>query len=219
MTSTKIPLRVDFGGGWTDVPRLSRPGAYIVNCAIQPLVSLDDWPFMKGSGLGGSAAHAILQGRNAFESEESLGVGWQDPAVIQETGLCIWRSGSRPVLEAKVNPDWLNGLMALYWTGNDHNTPSYADSRRDYDLIVEAGQMAASAVKQKHLDALSIAIGMSYRAQIKEGMKPLPDTGSLYRKYCGGGWGGYAMYLFASQAERDVSGLIPIEPYLRDTGG
>lgn len=26
-------------------------GAYVVNCAISPLVSLDDWPFHVGGGL------------------------------------------------------------------------------------------------------------------------------------------------------------------------
>jgi hypothetical protein len=45
------PLRVDFAGGWLDVPRFSRPGAFVVNCAVSPLVSLDDWPFHVGGGL------------------------------------------------------------------------------------------------------------------------------------------------------------------------
>ena len=32
----EAPLRVDFAGGWLDVPRFARPGAYIVNCADLP---------------------------------------------------------------------------------------------------------------------------------------------------------------------------------------
>jgi len=59
-----------------------------------------------GAGLGGSAAHALLNGKDPVQSELDLGVGWQDPAVIRETGLCVWRSGSKPVLDFKV------GLMA-----------------------------------------------------------------------------------------------------------
>ncbi|MGE9271314.1 MAG: adenylyltransferase/cytidyltransferase family protein [Verrucomicrobiales bacterium] len=31
---TEAPLRVDFAGGWLDVPRFSRPGEFNVNCAI-----------------------------------------------------------------------------------------------------------------------------------------------------------------------------------------
>lgn len=49
---TEAPLRVDFAGGWLDVPRFSRPGAFIVNCAISPLVSLREWPY---------ETHATLQ--------------------------------------------------------------------------------------------------------------------------------------------------------------
>jgi hypothetical protein len=36
------------------------------------------------------------------QSELDLGVGWQDPAVIRETGLCVWHSGPAPVLDFKV---------------------------------------------------------------------------------------------------------------------
>ena len=55
-----------------------------------------------GAGLGGSAAHALINGRDPVQSELDLGVGWQDPAVIRETGLCVWRSGPKPVLDFKV---------------------------------------------------------------------------------------------------------------------
>ena len=111
------PLRVDFAGGWLDVPRLARPGAHIVNCAISPLVSLDDWPYEKMSGLGGSGAWALLNGHDGVASELDLGVGWQDPAVIRETGLCVWRSGPRPRLLLKTSGDMLVGRMGILWTG------------------------------------------------------------------------------------------------------
>jgi hypothetical protein len=42
--------------------------------------------------------------------------------------------------------------------------------------------------------------------------------GALAWKYCGGGFGGYAVYLFAAAAQRDAAcataGLRAIEPYV-----
>lgn len=66
-----------------DVPKLARPGAFIVNCAIAPLVSLGAWPYRLGGGLGGSGAHALLSGRDGVAAELELGVGWQ----VLERGL------------------------------------------------------------------------------------------------------------------------------------
>jgi hypothetical protein len=50
-------------------------------------------------------------------------------------------------------------------------------------------------------------------------MSPLPDSpGCLGRKYCGGGFGGYALYLFETNDARNsyvkgTTGARPIEPY------
>ena len=145
------PLRVDFGGGWLDVPRHARTGAYIVNCAISPTVSLREWPYERNAGLGGSGAWALLNGKDGIGSELDLGVGWQDPAVIAETGLCVWRSGPRPVLEVKTNGEFLSGRMALLWTGSPHDTPGMADGARNYDAIEHAGATARKAVWQGNL--------------------------------------------------------------------
>lgn len=68
------------------MPKFSVEGAYVVNCAIEPLVSLRDWPYERNSGLGGSAAWAILNGRDGVGAELDLGVGWQDPAIGVECG-------------------------------------------------------------------------------------------------------------------------------------
>lgn len=198
-----VPLRVDFAGGWLDVPKLARPGAFIVNCAIQPMVSLTEWPYEVGAGLGGSAANAMLEGRDPVGSELDLGVGWQDPAVIRETGLCVWKSGQKPVLEMKVNPEMLNGKMALLWTGKTHNTPGLVDQKRDYDLIEMAGDAATKAVRCRSFDRLCEAVKISWEMQQKEGMQKLPEHGELAKKYCGGGFGGYAVYLFGSKQDRD----------------
>lgn len=220
------PLRVDFGGGWLDVPRLARAGAYIVNCAISPTVSLREWPYERNAGLGGSGAWALLNGRNGVDSEIDLGVGWQDPAVIAETGLCVWRSGARPVLEVKTAGDFLCGRMALYWTGGSHDTPGIVQGRRDYDAIARAGATARDAVWANDLGGLADAVRQSYAVQRSEGMTPLPAAGdgagevagAIAWKYCGGGFGGYAVYLFLDTAARDAAvqrpGFRPIEPYV-----
>lgn len=216
----QAPLRVDFAGGWLDVPRFARPGAYIVNCAIAPTVSLREWPYERNSGLGGSGAWALLNGKDGIASEMDLGVGWQDPAIIFETGLCVWRSGQRPELEIKTGGSLLRGRLALYWSGQPHSTPEVADQPRDYDAIARAGQRARNAVWRQSVPMLADAVRQSFAVQTAEGMAPLPGdlSGALAWKYCGGGFGGYAVYLFADAAARDAAcvrpGFRPIEPYV-----
>jgi cytidyltransferase-like protein len=216
----EAPLRVDFAGGWLDVPRFARSGAFIVNCAISPTVSLQSWPFERNAGLGGSGAWALLNGRDGVDSELDLGVGWQDPAVISESGLCVWRSGRRPDLELKTDGAFLRGRMAVFWTGKQHSTPGVANQARDYDSIERAGRIARDAVWRQDLGQLAEAVRLSSSVQTAEGMAPLsadlPEM--LASKYCGGGFGGYAVYLFASNAARDAAcaqpGFRPIEPYV-----
>lgn len=219
-TPALAPLRVDFGGGWLDVPKYARKGGFIVNCAISPLVSLTHWNYEKKSGLGGSGAWALLNGNDGVESELAMGVGWQDPAIIRETGLCVWRSGEKPVLDFKRNGDFLHGHMALHYTDIPHDTPANADNARNYDRIAEAGLTAKEAVQAASLEGLGEAVQLSYQAQLEEGMEVLPEAvGCMSRKYCGGGWGGYALYLFGDRKDRDAFvGLStcnrPIEPYI-----
>ncbi|MCX6787515.1 MAG: hypothetical protein NTY93_03300 [Candidatus Kaiserbacteria bacterium] len=216
---SEVPVRIDFAGGWLDVPKLSKKGGYIVNCSITPKVSLQNWPYEKGGGLGGSAAYAILKMENGIESELNLGVGWQDPAVIEETGLCVWRSGKKPVLEFKSNPDWLAGRILIVWTGSAHITPDFVDRKRDYKGIVVAGEIAAQAVLKKDFKELCKAVSLSYAVQLKEGMKELPRVPKAKaKKYLGGGHGGYALYLFNSAKDRALAAARAdskiIEPYI-----
>lgn len=217
----EAPLRVDFAGGWLDVPRFARAGEYIVNCAISPLVSLRDWPYHKQAGLGGSGAWALLNGKDAVDSEMDLGVGWQDPAVIRETGLCVWRSGMQPVLDFKQNGDFLTGCMALYWTGTSHDTPGVANHDRDLDLIAQSSRVAREGAMRRDISLLAEGISICHSAQLKEGMHPLPDIeGALARKYCGGGHGGYAIYLFPDPASREAAiaanaQFTAVEPFCR----
>jgi cytidyltransferase-like protein len=219
-TPAEAPLRIDFGGGWLDVPRHAREGAFIVNCAISPLVSLNNWGYELKSGLGGSGAWALLNGNDGVESELNMGVGWQDPAIIRETGVCVWRSGARPVLHFKRNGDFLRGHMALHYTDIPHDTPGNADIPRDYDLIQQAADTAKDAVFEGNIEKLGEAVALSYAAQLKEGMPELPPAaGCVGHKYCGGGWGGYAFYLFINEAKRDAfvaaaNSNRAIEPYI-----
>jgi cytidyltransferase-like protein len=218
---TEAPLRVDFAGGWLDVPRFSRPGAYIVNCAISPLVSLREWSYEKRSGLGGSGAWALLNGRCGIESEIELGVGWQDPAVIRESGLCVWRSGMKPVLDFKQSGDFLRERMAIFWTGQSHDTPGVVDLDRDYEAIARSSEVARRGVLDSDLDVLAEGVDLYHQTQLAEGMAPLPEVaGALAKKYSGGGYGGYALYLFPSGPARAAAvaeheAMRPVEPYCR----
>lgn len=219
---TVVPLRVDFAGGWLDVPRLARTDGLIVNCAIEPLVSLERWPYEQNSGLGGSAAYSLLTGRNAVDTELET-AGWQDPAVILETGLCIWASGKRPELRQKINPEFLYGKMGLLWTGEPHaqTTGEAVDFERDYAAIAKSGAIAAMGCAIQRVDELCRGVDLYYQTQVKEGMKGLPAYGALARKYCGSGHGGYAVYIFESQDYRDAwvsqdeTERRAIEPYMR----
>ena len=221
---THVPLRVDFAGGWLDVPENAIPGEYIVNCAISPTVSLKDWEYRQGAGLGGSGGWSVLNGWDPVHSELGLGVGWQDPAVIAETGACVWKSGARPVLEFKNTGEFLRGKMAVYDTRIRHNTPGLASRKRDLHKIAKAARVARLGVQQQDITVLSVAVQMSYQAQREEGMAPLPEIpGALARKYCGGGHGGYALYLFETPEDRAEAmahcrDLYPIEPYCRTFG-
>jgi len=216
----EAPLRVDFAGGWLDVPSFARPDGYIVNCAIAPTVSMRAWPYERNAGLGGSGAWALLNGHDGVTSELDLGVGWQDPAVIAETGLCVWRSGPRPELELKTDGALLRGRLALLWTGQSHSTPSLTGHPRDFDAIARAGRTARDAVWAQDLNGLADAVRQSYAVQRAEGMAPLPADlpGALAWKYCGGGFGGYAAFLFADPVARDAAGarpgFRPIEPFV-----
>lgn len=211
------PLRVDFAGGWLDVPRYSKSGEFIVNCAISPTVTLTEWSYEKSAGLGGSGAWALLNGYDGVASELNTGVGWQDPAVIKEGGLCVWKSGAKPDLLMKTNGQMLVGKMAVLYTGYQHDTPSIADNLRNYDKIALAGLRAKIAIEHNNYHKLCEAVKISYEVQQEEGMEELVCYGEEAKKYCGGGFGGYALYMFKDEKHRDdfcmTTNAIKIEPY------
>lgn len=219
-----VPLRVDFAGSWLDVPPLAQPGGFVVNCAITPGVSLHDWSYEREGGLGGSAAWALLNGQQAYDFEANVGAGWQDPAVIGETGLCVWRSSGRAELDFKRTGEMLAGRLALFWTGpREESTRQQRSWRHDRELrsLAEVSKQARQAVWLEDVDQLAEAVRQTYALQLAEGMTPLPIDGPLAVKYCGRGWGGYAVAIFASLADRDQrvgagdESWRAIEPYCR----
>jgi cytidyltransferase-like protein len=210
-----VPLRVDFAGGWLDVPCHARDGAFIVNCTINLMLTLKNCEQYKAAGLGGSAAYAMLSGNDPLASELRAGVGWQDPAVIAETGLCVWNSGSKPILSMKRNPTMLVGRMALLRCSGQHVTAEIAKQSRKYGEIAAAGNTAKCAVEHNDFAMLCKAVQKSYEVQLQDGMRFLHGHGEKAKKYCGSGFGGYALYLF-DQLTTGPGELIPVEPYMRE---
>ena len=212
------PARVDFAGGWQDDPRNGIEG-YVVNCSISPLVSLEHNPYGKLTGLGGSAIESFLNGEDAVAAELARGVGWQDPVVISETGLCVWKTGGGPKLVMKVYPATLEGRMALLWTiPRAERASEISTKKRPFDLIKRAGDMAAKAVDDGSPWKLIQAVRLSYEAQLAEGMESL-DFDAQAMKYCGAGWGGWALCMFENVKLRDQFVIeqkaMAIEPYMR----
>lgn len=210
------PIRVDFAGGWLDVPALARDDGYIVNMTVTPF--LEDYPYEHGGGIGGSAAATIAAGGDALTSELAI-AGWQDAAVIARTGLCVWHSGARPDLCNHSSGAFLAGQLAIWWTGQRHDTHEVMGLERHYDAIARAGRCAREGVVYHDAAILRGAVAQSYAVQLAEGMEHLPVHGSA-RKYLGAGWGGYALYMFTGARARDLfvretPGALAVEPYLR----
>ena len=220
-SNKKIPLRLALGGGWLDVPKLSIPGSHLVTCTINLFYKENENEFYQyGSGLGCSAARAIANGKDPYISEYKMGVGWQDPAAIQETGLCAWKSGNNPTLEVKMNPNFIDDRanIGLHWTGKEHNSKDIVNIKRDYDLIQLAGEQSYRGVINRNINLIISAIHTTYKAQLKEGMEPLPNFNEICKKYCGSGWGGYSMYLFNKSKDIIPKQMIKVNTYMYDNG-
>ena len=222
--AVRVPLRVDFAGGWLDVPRFARPDARIVNCAIDMFVTKENQAF--GGGLGHSAAWHIANGRDAIAEEIAAGVGWQDAAVIEETSVCVWDSGPRPVLMYRDRGDFLRGKMAVVFTGQrSDSAPNIGKKERPHCqwlAIEQAGFMAEQSVQRKSYLLMCEAVSMSYKVQLDEGMRPLPEfNGCIAAKYCGAGFGGHALLMFCSDYERNEAvknnkDVRAIEPFTQE---
>ena len=130
------PVRVDFAGGWLDTPGKHRTGGYVVNCSVSPLVSKENWLYSQRSGLGGSSAWAYVNNVNPFRYDMEHGNGWQDSAIVLETGCCVWKSGDSPILDFKCTGDFLKGKMALYDTKISHDTQILSTKERKHKNLL-----------------------------------------------------------------------------------
>jgi len=115
----------------------------------------------------------------------------------------------------------LAGRMAVLWTGKQHDTPGTANRPRDYDRIAASGRVARLGALHQDLAQLAQGIAIYHGMQLDEGMDALPEiAGAIAHKYCGGGHGGYALYLFAEPMHRDAAvaahePLRAVEPFCR----
>jgi hypothetical protein len=111
--------------------------------------------------------------------------------------------------------------MAILWTGKSHDTPGVVNHPRNYDEIALSARIARKGALAADIHKLAEGINTYHQTQLDEGMDPLPEiAGAIARKYCGGGYGGYALYLFAESSRRDsaiatMPELRAIEPFCR----
>lgn len=89
------------------------------------------------------------------------------------------------------------------------------------ESLAAASRIAREAVLSEDLGMLAEAVRQTYACQLAEGMASLPDVEALAMKYCGRGWGGYAVALFETTAARDAQVQRgpdvwrAVEPYCR----
>ncbi|MDB4407894.1 adenylyltransferase/cytidyltransferase family protein [Akkermansiaceae bacterium] len=109
----EAPLRVDFGGGWLDVPKYARKGGFIVNCAISPKVSLHDWPYEQKAGLGGERSLGLVEwqrfGAVRARFGRRLAGSSSDP---RNWDLCLekWRKAEAGFETRWIVSGWMHGF-------------------------------------------------------------------------------------------------------------
>ena len=159
-----------------------------------------------------------------------MGMGrWGSPCAAAAPPLV--RGAQQRAARWHDTTQFLRRRMALFWTGTPHDTPGNVHNPRNFDAVERAGKLARDAVWASDLEGLAAAVRESYAMQLDEGMAPLPGdpTGTLALptnspesvlswKYCGGGFGGYAVYLCANGEVRDelckAEGWRAVEPYV-----
>lgn len=131
LRSFKAPLRVDFAGGWTDIPYLIKNTVgYVTNATIRPHITLEDGQlnlnnYPRGIGLATSTAIKLLElielrgGRHYLETQtpkkisedlfklENMDLNWaigrQDMFSIVHGGLNCFKFQNNST--EKINPD------------------------------------------------------------------------------------------------------------------
>ena len=198
------------GGGMSKWGRRSASLVDVVQEAAKDC--FDDIPGIKRKDIDGFLFASSYCGRNPFQVNaapvmaERIGIkplnmcsrvdtlcAGGSSAIILATGLCSWRSGPEPVLEAQFNPDFLRGLMAIQWSGQAHDTEDLKRRKRDYNLIACAGREAYEGAKKRDPSQIAHAILTSYLVQRNEGMAKIVFGSATAAKYCGSGGGGYIL--------------------------
>jgi cytidyltransferase-like protein len=156
--SLKAPLRIDFAGGWTDVPYImDGKQGYVSNIAIHPLIELKGGKFNfsgypRGSGLSTSTAVKLLEMLNAKsynaepKSLEAISedlfnlenkelkwfIGRQDQYAIVHGGFHCFEFGSNYArsLDIKVTKEQLDRLR-------EHLILIHTGESRNAQLAVE----------------------------------------------------------------------------------
>jgi hypothetical protein len=99
------------------------------------------------------------------------------------------------------------------------NLPDPKDRIDVYELICAGTLAARNANHERAVRLLAEAINQTHNVQLEEGMEAVPSAlRSIAYKYVGSGHGGYVLYLFTGQNDRDQfvekSGAMAIEPFL-----
>ncbi|MEO8617520.1 MAG: hypothetical protein ABI600_20485 [Luteolibacter sp.] len=87
--------------------------------------------------------------------------------------------------------------------------------------IAQSGRVARDGVIHADVQILAEAVSIYHETQLAEGMDELPRIpGAIAHKYCGGGYGGYALYLFNEPADREnaitaMNDLRAVEPFCK----
>ena len=155
------PLRIDFAGGWTDIPNLMEgKTGYVSTAAINPLVEVREDElnlsvYPRGSGLSTSTGVKILEtlssdrgfkNKSLDEISESLfedenkGLGWaigrQDPYAIVHGGFNCWEctdNQARSVVQVDrdILDSWEKNLLLVH-TGRQRNAQKIVQEVYEY---------------------------------------------------------------------------------------
>ena len=172
MKKFKAPLRIDFAGGWTDIPYLIKEtNGYVSNVAIRPLVA-----YPRGMGLSTSTSIKLsemielknkkeyLKSRNLEEIAEDLfnlenrdlnwAIGRQDPYSIVFGGFNCFKfsQDSAEIVNLKIpnnNIEKLEKRLVLFYSGVSRDAQKIVEQvYRNFNLEKEKSSRALDKIKE-----------------------------------------------------------------------
>ena len=147
--SLKAPLRIDFAGGWTDIPYIMEgKKGYVTNVAIRPLVELKGGKFNfsgypRGSGLSTSTAVKLLEMLNArsYNADPKSLLAISEDLFNLENKELHWFIGRQDQYSI------VHGGLHCFEFGNDYAKPlkfdfsqSNLDKLRDHIILMHTGE-------------------------------------------------------------------------------